>query len=76
MLNRLSLNYNLDSIRFALFLACMNGLYKAVLCMMRRFSKNDKINASVAGFISGLSIIIDSKNRRMFIMLLLLSRAM
>jgi hypothetical protein len=67
---------NWDSIRFALFVACMNSIYKGVLCFLRRFSKDDKKNAFVAGFMCGLSIIIDEKDRRIFIALILFTRAM
>jgi len=46
-------------VRFALFIAFLNGLYKAILCILRRFSSNDKKNAIIAGFLSGLSMLID-----------------
>jgi hypothetical protein len=42
---------------------------------MRRFNKNDKINAAVAGFLCGLSMLIDTKSRRILIALVFLSRA-
>jgi hypothetical protein len=67
---------NWDSIRFALFVACMNSIYKGVLCFLRRFSDNDKKNAFIAGFMCGLAIIIDAKDRRIFIALILFSRAL
>lgn len=54
----------MDSARFALFVALLNSVYKAVLCLLRRFCKSDKINAFVAGFIAGLTMIIDNKERR------------
>jgi hypothetical protein len=55
---------NLDSVRFALFAAFLNALYKAILCLMRRFCKDDKKNAFIAGFLSALSLAIDEKERR------------
>jgi len=73
--NLININKNLDSVRFALFIGLMNGLYKAVLCFMRRFCKDDKKNAFIAGFIAGLTIIIDHKDRRLLIALIFLSRA-
>ena len=45
--------------RFALFAAFLNALYKAILCIMRRFCKDDKKNAFIAGFLSALSLAID-----------------
>jgi hypothetical protein len=73
---RLSINKNLDSIRFALFVACMNAIYKAVLCFLRRFIKDDKKNALIAGFMSALSLLIDTKDRRIFIALIIFSRSL
>jgi hypothetical protein len=52
----------------------MTAVYKFVLCLMRRFVKSDKINALVAGFLSGLASRLDDKDRRMFLLVLLLSR--
>ena len=52
----------------------MNAVYKFVLCIMRRFIKNDKINAVVAGFLAGLMSRLDVKSRRQFLLILLLSR--
>ena len=64
----------MDVFRFSLFLACMNTLYKALLCIMRRFNKNDKINAPIAGFLAALSIAMDTKSRRMFIAVMMVAR--
>ena len=50
----------------------MNAVYKFVLCIMRRFIKNDKINAVVAGFLAGLMSRLDVKSRRQFLLILLL----
>ena len=66
-----------DSAKFGLFLMLFNSLYKLVLCLMRRFvSSNDRINAPVAGFVSALSLAVDSKSRRMLFAVLILSRAL
>ena len=54
----------------------MNSIYKGVLCFMRRFSKDDEKNALVAGFLCGLSIIIDDKERRILIALIFLTRSL
>lgn len=66
---------HLDSLKFALFISLLNSLYKLVLCIMRRFSKNDRVNAAVAGASSALSLFVDSKDRRIFFALVLMSRA-
>ena len=39
-------------------------------------SKNDKINAPIAGFVSAFSLAIDSKNRRALMTTLMMSRAL
>ena len=66
----------LDSTRFGLFLMCFNTAYKLVLCLMRRMgSLNDAVNAPVAGFVSGLTLAMDSTNRRQFITVFVMSRA-
>ena len=63
--HRRKLNTILDSTRFGLFLMCFNTAYKLVLCLMRRMgSLNDAVNAPVAGFVSGLTLAMDSTNRR------------
>jgi len=41
---------------------------------MRRFIKSDKINSLIAGFIAGLVSRVDVKQRRAFLLILLLSR--
>ncbi len=66
---------HMDSVKFALFVSLLNSLYKAVLCIMRRFSKNERINAAVAGGISALSLLVDSKDRRIFFALVFFSRS-
>lgn len=64
MFFRVNVNKNLDAVRFALFAALLNALYKGFLCIMRRYCKDDKKNAFIAGFISALSMLIDDKDRR------------
>ena len=55
---------------------CFNTLYKLVLCILRRSgSLDDRKNAPIAGFISGLSLMIDAKNRRQLLSVLIMSRA-
>jgi len=71
-----SLKDNLDSVRFALFLACMNAAYKAVLCLLRRYYQDDKVNAFIAGFVSAFPLLIDEKNRRKFIALIFFARSL
>ena len=64
------------SAKFGLFLMCFNTLYKLVLCVLRRLgSLDDRKNAPIAGFISALSLMIDAKNRRQLLAVLIMSRA-
>ena len=64
-----------DNLRFALFLALMNSVYKAVLCLTRRIFKNDKVGSVIAAIAAGLVSSVEKKSRRSFMMILLLSRA-
>ena len=52
---------HLDSLKFALFISLLNSIYKSVLCIMRRLSSNDKINAAIAGACSAISLLVDEK---------------
>ena len=66
-----------DSTRFGLFLMCFNTAYKFVLCTMRRWgSLDDRINAPVAGFLSALTLAMDSANRREFMTFFIMARAL
>ena len=65
----------LDGTRFGLFLMCFNTAYKLVLCLMRRMGCTDQINAPVAGLLSGLTLAMDSGNRRQLLTMVALSRA-
>lgn len=70
----LSYKNNKDHIRFALFVALMNAVYKFFLCALRRVLKCDKKAAPIAGFIAGLCLGFDQKSRRQFLTVLILSR--
>jgi hypothetical protein len=54
----------------------MNALYKAILCFLRRFNKDDRINSAVAGALSALSLLIDNKERRKFLALIIFARSL
>jgi hypothetical protein len=66
---------HIDSLKFALFISLLNSIYKGVLCIMRRFTKNERINAAVAGGLSSLSLLVDSKDRRIFFALVFIARS-
>eukprot|EP01084_Bolivina_argentea_P088506 159790_1 len=67
---------NPDSILFGLFVGLMSFTYKAILCILRIIRKKDAIyHKTIAGFISGLWIIIDDKTRRKQIALYCLVRS-
>jgi hypothetical protein len=66
---------HIDSLKFALFISLLNSIYKGVLCLMRRFTKNERLNAAVAGGLSSLSLLVDSKDRRIFFALVFIARS-
>ena len=77
----LSWKANKDNLRFAAVLALINSAYKGILCFLRRIlprivgeNSVDKIAAPVAGFMAGLLISFDSKGRRTFLAIQILSR--
>lgn len=59
-----------------MFMSFLNAIYKLVLCVLRRYSKDDKLNSGIAGAVSALSLLFDEKDRRKFFALLILSRAL
>ena len=65
-----------DALNFGLFMSAMCASYKAILCIMRRICTDDRINASIAGVLSALSILLDSKSRRLMMALIFFSRAL
>jgi hypothetical protein len=73
--SRMKAKGHVDSLKFAIFVALLNGIYKGVLCLMRRFSSNDSLNSAVAGGLSALSLLVDSKERRTFLALVLFARS-
>ena len=65
----------MDTIKFSQFVALMSFTYKALACIFRRVQGKDAIyQKSIAGFISGLWIICDNKQRRKTLALYLMVR--
>lgn len=67
---------NLDTVRFSLFAAFLNALYKGILCILRRICKDDRKNAFIAGFLSALSMAMDDKSRRKALALIIFARSL
>lgn len=63
---------------FCAFLGALSGIYKVVLCTLRRLrNKDDGINALIAGAIAGLSMHLESSpRRRKFILMTLFCRSL
>ena len=65
-----------DTAMFALFLSTFLSSYKGILCLLRRYSSSDRLNAFVAGSVAGAALLIDKDHRRrQSIMMYLLTRA-
>lgn len=62
--NLVSAKSQTDNLRFALFFVAMNVVYKLVLCICRRYFKDDKVGSALGGFLAGLCCYIDVKKRR------------
>ncbi|OMJ77802.1 hypothetical protein SteCoe_22506 [Stentor coeruleus] len=57
--------FSFDALKFTAFAGIMNLLYKSTLCIMRSFrNKEDGLNHIIAGAISGISIVVEDKERR------------
>jgi len=68
---------NEDSILFGLFCGLMSFTYKAILCTLRRVRKKDPIyHKTIAGFVCGIWMLIDNKERRKQIALYCFVRAL
>ena len=63
-----------DNVIFALFMAMINATYKVVLCFLRRYLKDDRLSAPIAGVLAGLWIGLENKNRRALMAVLFMSR--
>ena len=59
--NLFSLKSFKDNARFAIFAALVVGVYKAMLCILRRVFKNEKLATSLAGFFAGLTAVVEAK---------------
>ncbi len=66
---------HIDTLKFSLFISLLNSIYKGVLCSMRRFTNNERLNAAVAGGLSSLSLLVDAKDRRIFFALVFIARS-
>lgn len=57
--------FSIDAFKFTAFAGCLNFLFKSSLCTLRHIrQKEDGLNYIIAGGISGLSIILEDKERR------------
>lgn len=66
-----------DAIRFGQFIGILSFLYKVVLCSLRRYTgRNSPYYNMIAGFVSGISIILDDPARRSSIALYCVVRAL
>ena len=71
----ISWEVNGDTLRFVTVASLINCTFKAILCILRRYLKSDKLSAPIAGFIAGLWLFFESKWRRGLYMVLLMSKA-
>ena len=66
-----------DSISFGMFMGCFSGMFKAVVCIARRFFGETKVASILAGFLAGaLSSLFLRQSIRQNLALFLLTRAL
>ena len=69
-----------DSLKLALFAGLLNAVYKAVLCLVRRMypaymtKRANQVAAPIAGFIAGMTLILENKFRKQYLAIIALSR--
>ena len=69
-----------DSCKLALFIGLLCSLYKAVLCSVRRAyphsqtERANKVAAPIAGFVCGLSLLIENSQRKKWLKAFAMSR--
>jgi len=69
-----------DSLKLALFAGLLNAVYKAVLCLVRRIypahmtKRANQVAAPIAGFIAGMTLILENKFRKQYLAIIALSR--
>lgn len=70
----------IDSCKLATFAGLLNAVYKAVLCLVRRCypasqtKRANQVAAPIAGFLAGLTLILENKFRKQYLMIIALSR--
>lgn len=69
-----------DSCKLALFIGLLCSLYKAVLCLVRRAyphsqsKRANQVAAPIAGFVCGLSLLTENRQRKKYLKAFALSR--
>ncbi|OMJ93213.1 hypothetical protein SteCoe_3914 [Stentor coeruleus] len=68
--------FSKDNLRIVWFLSVMVGVYRSVLCYMRRKTKDEKLSSFVAGFASSIGLIFEESESRTLYALYLLVRSL
>uniref|UniRef100_A0A7S3J2J6 Transmembrane protein 135 n=1 Tax=Euplotes harpa TaxID=151035 RepID=A0A7S3J2J6_9SPIT len=70
--------FSLDCLSFCTFLGAFSGVYKFLLCTLRRWrGKDDGYNALISGIAAGFSLWLDySRKRRKFLLMYIFVRAL
>ena len=65
-----------ENMRLVYFLSGMIGVHRSVLCLMRRYTNNEKVSSFVAGFFGGLPLILEDADSRITYGLYILVRGL
>ena len=76
LLRKLNLTNLISWIRLGAFLGIWNSSYKIILCLCRRYFKDDKISSVIAGSISALALSVEESERRISIALIIFARSL
>ena len=68
--------FHKENMRLVFFLSGTIGVYRSVLCLLRRITNNEKISSFFAGFASGIPLLFEEPESRVLYSLYVFVRSM
>ena len=67
--------FSSSNMKLVYFLSGMIGFHRSALCIARHYTNNEKISSFIAGFASGVPLLVEESETRMLFSMYLLVRA-
>ena len=67
--------FSKENMRIVIFLSGMVGVHRTILCLLRRYTHNERISSFVAGFCSAIPLIVEDGESRVLYSLYMLIRS-